>query len=101
MKNLSQEILGNRKKWIAALRSGTYLKGPVPKMDSRGRVIENVDGACACAVLMHEMGGTFAQAKKAVGLTNQQCAYIQAELSDKLDTFDEVADRIEKEIFAN
>lgn len=68
-------------------------------MDSRGRVIESVDGHCACAVLMHEMGGTFYQAKKAVGLTAKECAYIQSELSDKLDSFEEVADRIEADIF--
>lgn len=100
MKNLSNEVVVNRQKWMSALRSGKYIKGPVPKMDERGRVIEVVDGHCACAVLMHEMGRTFAQAKKAVGLSAKQCAYIQSELSDKLPTFEEVADRIEKEVFA-
>lgn len=99
MKNISDKIKRNRLQWMAALRSGRYLKGPVPKMDKKGRPAEMVDGYCACAVLVHEFHGTFAKAKKAVGLTGRECAYIQRELSDKLGTFEEVADRIESDVF--
>lgn len=101
MKNISQEVEANRRRWMGALRSGQYKKGPIPKLDNRGRPAEPADGYCACAVLVHEFpDGTFSDAKKAVGVTSRQCSYIQAELSDKLETFEEVADRIESEIFS-
>ena len=96
---MNEQIQINRRKWLSVLRSGNYKKGKVPKMDSKGRVIEVTDGYCACAILVHEMGGTFAQAKKAVGVTSKQCAFIQSELSDKLETFEEVALKIESDIF--
>lgn len=95
------EIIENRGRWLKALRSGRYEKGPVPALDDKGRVIdETISGYCACAVLMHEVGGTFAEAKRRVGITAKECQYIQSELSDKLCTFEEVANRIEQEIFA-
>lgn len=95
----SEEIITNRRAWINALRSGEFLKGPVPEMDSKGKPIQDCEGYCACAVLVHVMNDSFPESKRKVGITSKQCAYIQAELSDKLDTFQEVADRIESDIF--
>jgi len=99
MKYTPEEVSLNRSRWIFALRSGEFQKGPVPPTDEKGRPIGEHEGYCACAVLVHVMNDSFSEAKRKVGVTSKQCSYIQAELSDKLGTFEEVADRIESEIF--
>jgi hypothetical protein len=98
----------NRQLFLSELRSGKYQKGTI-KSDERGRPIietpEDEQGHCACAIMVHLFGinpegkSSMPMVRKALGLRIQDCTYIQQELNDSPLTFDEIADRIEEEIF--
>lgn len=99
-------IYKNRKLFLNELRSGKYKKGTI-RSDEKGNPIiespEDNDGYCACAIMNHlfdPKGNTSTlKARKALGITGKDCEYIQHDLNDSPLTFNEIADRIEKEIF--
>lgn len=97
----STNIEKNRARFLKVLRSGKYTKG-IATSDKKGKPIVKVDGYCACAVMVHEFGGTdvgaYTIARKRLGLTGKDCTFIQI-LNDTKLTFPQIADRIEKEVF--
>lgn len=104
---MNSEIQANRGKFLAALRSGTYKKGTMRSDDKGNPIIESQednDGYCACAIMNHlfdpcVMTST-AKARKALGITGEDCRHIQEDLNDTPLTFSEIADRIEADIFS-
>lgn len=103
----AQEVESNRAFYLAALRSGKFKKGTI-KSDERGQPIienDNDEGFCACALmcdLFLVYGGARSSRNylRALDLTPRQCRFIQRDLNDTVLTFDEIADRIEQEVFA-
>lgn len=106
MEITATEVQLNRAYFIAALRSGVFKKGTI-KSDERGKpVLETPDdnGYCACALmcdLFYSYKGVNSNRNylTALGLTPEQCRYIQQDLNDTLLTFPQIADRIEQEVF--
>ena len=101
------EVEANRSAFLVALRSGDYKKGTT-RSDERGRPVvegEADEGHCACA-LMHDLFFEYDGVEsarnylRALDLTPAQCRFIQRDLNDTPLTFDEIADRIEREVFA-
>lgn len=107
MKHLSTQIEANRDQFLEALRSGKYKKGTI-RSDEKGYPIieseEENDGHCACAIMLHEFPDEFGResiviARKALGISRQDCRFIQHEINDTPLSFPAMADRIEVEIF--
>jgi hypothetical protein len=100
------QIEKNRDRYLMELRSGKYKKGCV-KSDEKGNPIietsEDAEGSCACAIMCHlfspNENTSTTKARAALGITGKDCTYIQQVLNDSPLTFEEIADRIEKEIF--
>lgn len=97
------DIPANRNKFLQVLRSGEYTKGIATSDKKTGKPIVEIEGYCTCAVMIHEFSKRFnyKEAREALGLTGEDCAYIQTQLNDTDLTFPEIADRIEKEVFVN
>lgn len=96
------DVAKNREKFLNALRSGKYVKGVATSNRKTGKPIVKIEGYCACAVMVHECGGSemdYTLAREALGITGKDCTYIQTKLNDTKLTFPQIADRIEKEIF--
>jgi hypothetical protein len=105
VKYIHPEQQKRRNLFLKELRSGKYKKGTI-KSDSKGNPVFDSeidkDGYCACAVMAHLFGGvkvSLPKAVKALQLTAKDCQYIQTQINDTPDSFDVIADRIEKEIF--
>lgn len=103
--NQSTHILENRNVFLSELRSGKYKKGCI-KSDEKGRPViespEDDDGSCVCAIMVQLFGGpksSVPKAVKALGITTQNCRFIQRELNDSPLSFTEIASMIENEIF--
>lgn len=102
MKTNTEMVASNRAFYLKELRSGKYSKGTT-RSDARGRPIvesSSDEGWCACA-LMHDLFflDNHADYLHSLGLTARQCEYIQKNLNDTPLTFQEIADRIEREVF--
>lgn len=95
------DIPTNRKKFLSVLRSGKYIKGDATSDKKTGKPIVKIEGYCACAVMIHEFSTRFnyKEAREALGLTSNDCKYIQSQLNDTDLTFSQIADRIETEVF--
>lgn len=100
------EVEQNRDAFLSALRSGEFKKGTT-RSDVRGRpIVESPDdeGYCACA-LMHDLFFDYGGVEngrnylRALDLSPSQCRFIQQELNDSPLTFEQIADRIEQEVF--
>lgn len=96
----------NRAVFLEALRSGKYKKGTI-RSDEKGQPIinskEDDDGYCACAIMCHlfdpEGNTSTVKAREALGITGEDCRYIQHDLNDSPLTFPEIADVIDERIF--
>lgn len=101
-----ENIEKNRKLYLAELRSGKYKKGTILS-DAKGRPIINskadAEGSCACAIMLHLFDSTATtstmKSRMAIGITGKQCQYIQEVLNDSDLTFEQIADRIEVDVF--
>ncbi len=102
-------IQENRALFLSELRSGRHNKGTI-KSDSKGYpVIETEsdnNGHCACAIFTEMFGVvdgsdklSISKATKAIGITTKDCGYIQREINDTDLNFNQIADRIELEVF--
>lgn len=62
------------------------------------------DGYCACAIMCHlfdpDGASSTTKARQALGITGQDCRYIQHDLNDTPLTFPQIADLIEVRIFS-
>lgn len=102
----SNQIEINRDLFLSELRSGKYKKGTT-KSDEKGfPVFEKPgddDGYCACAIMLHlfDPGSvtSMKRSREALGLTVKDCTFIQQDINDSDLTFDQIANRIEKEVF--
>lgn len=104
---MNAEIQANRTKFLSILRTGNYKKGCI-RSDENGKPIietpEDDDGCCTCGIMYHEFPGpngklSMLNARTALGITRQDCDFIQQELNDTPLTFPQIADRIEAEVF--
>jgi len=115
---ITKEILHNRVDFLWSLRNDPHIKGTT-KSDEKGNPIFETelqkDGACACGIMCTMFGQeregwgidnskplgkiNFKRAREAVGITVEDCQYIQSQISDTPLSFPEIADRIEKEVF--
>jgi len=100
------DIETNRDRFLIELRTQKYRKGCIKSDETTGKPIfekpGDEDGWCACAIMTHMFSPVKfspSEATKALGLTPKECKYIQQELNDTDLTFDEIADRISKELF--
>ena len=100
-------IEANRAFFLSELRSGKYVKGTIVSDETTGKPVfldGNYEGSCACAV-MHDLffdyEGTQSSRNylRALDLTPIECRYIQRDLNDTSLTFNEIADKIESEVF--
>jgi hypothetical protein len=97
-------VIKNRKKFLRALRSGKYTKGVAASDKKTGKPIVEIEGYCACAVMVHECGGSgmnYKDAREALGISAKDCTYIQTKLNDTKLTFPQIADKIEQQIFGS
>ena len=115
---ITKEILHNRVDFLWSLRNDPHIKGTT-KSDEKGKPIFETelqkDGGCACGIMCIMFGQetesygldfsaplgsiNFKRAREAVGVTVEDCRYIQSQISDTPLTFPEIADRIEAEVF--
>ena len=93
-------VAENRQRFLSALRSGAYVKGPI-ETDDRGRPADpDATGFCAVG-LAHtlfvddDLPGSLSKMCAALGLTAVQFRQIQQEWNDSELTFPEIADLIE------
>jgi hypothetical protein len=122
---ITKEILHNRVDFLWSLRHDPHKKGAMRSDPKTGKpVFDNEmqkEGGCACGIMTEMFGQprdepdnkdgyyidhnkplgklSFKRAKEALGVTTQQCQWIQEKLSDTPLTFPEIADRIEAEVF--
>jgi hypothetical protein len=98
----------NREIYLKELRSGKWKKGCI-KSDEKGYPIietpEDDDGACACGIIYHlfpKANGkcTMLNARNSLGITRQDCDYIQYCLNDSPMTFPQIADILERTVFS-
>ena len=98
----------NRQIYLNELRSGKWKKGCI-KSDEKGNPIietsEDDDGTCACGIMFHlfpKPNGkeTMLNARESLGITRQDCDYIQHSLNDTQLTFSEIADILERTVFS-
>lgn len=115
---ITKEILHNRVDFLWSLRHDPHKKGAMRSDPNTGKpIFDNElqrEGGCACGIMTEMFGQiegkghfgplngklSFKQAKEALGVTTADCQYIQEQLSDTPLTFPEIADRIEKDVFA-
>lgn len=121
---ITKEILHNRVDFLWSLRNDPHIKGTT-KSDEKGNPVFETelqkDGGCACGIMCEMFGQerpdgsfpgsidsslplgkiNFKRAREAVGVTIEECRYIQSQISDTPLSFPEIADRIETEIFNN
>ncbi len=89
-------VEANRVSFLAALRSGTYLKGPI-EIDAQGRPRDRsqpgycVDGLAYCLFGT----GTVKSARLALGVSPAEFAHWQQVWNDSELTFCQIADHIE------
>lgn len=112
---ITRQILRNRVDFLWSLRNDPHIKGTT-KSDEKGNPIFETelqrDGACACGIMCTMFGRddtfqtfdssgkiNFKKAREAIGITAEDCRYIQTQISDTPLSFPEIADRIEKEVF--
>lgn len=102
MPKLKYDVLGNRKIFLKALRSGKYKKGPFIK--GQDEPPPNAEGFCAIGLpytIFLNNKGPVMELRKVLGITKYDITKIQNEWNDSSLTFPEIADKIEKEIFIN
>lgn len=122
---ITKEILHNRVDFLWSLRHDPHKKGAMRSDPDTGRpIFDNEmqkEGGCACGIMTQMFGAareepgnedgfyidsrkplgklSFRRAKEALGITTQDCQYIQEKLSDTPLSFPEIADRIEVDVF--
>ena len=98
-----EAVAENRQQFLAALRSGEYVKGPI-ETDDRGRPLDPAATGWCAVGLAHtlfvddDLPGSHAKMCAALGLTTVQLRKIQQEWNDTDLTFPEIADLIESEM---
>jgi len=96
----------NRNLYLKELRSDKWKKGCM-KSDEKGNPIietpEDADGTCACAIMIHLFDPTSQtstrRSREALGLTGNDCYFIQHCLNDSSLSFSQIADILEKTVF--
>lgn len=98
----------NRTLYLNELRSGKFKKGCI-KSDEKGNPIiktpEDDDGICACGIIYHlfpkpDGKCTMLNARNSLGITRQDCDYIQYCLNDSPIPFPQIADILERTVFS-
>lgn len=106
MKNLTPEVINNRQMFLSELRSGKHKKGTI-RSDEKGNPIvegEKDEGCCACALMVTlffndgEKPSEY-NYRKSLNLNAGECRFIQSQINDTPLNFQEIADRIENEVF--
>lgn len=95
---ISNSIRFNREQFLSILRTDKYEKG-IATSDERGNPIVEKEGYCVCAIMVHEFGPSYKDAREALGLSGKDCTYIQRELNDTNLSFIEIADILEQNNF--
>lgn len=101
MRKVSGQVTNNRKAYLDALRSGKYPKGPF--ITGQDRPPLGATGFCAVGLpytLLLGNKGPVQALTKLLGVSKHDLRRIQNEWNDTPLTFTEIADLIEKEIFA-
>lgn len=96
-----QNRIDNRAKFLAALRSGEFIKGTT-KSNSKGNPIfenNNKEGYCACAIALELFPANNLEYRRALDIGAKQCRLIQKWNDEEDSTFPEIANRIEKFLF--
>lgn len=102
-----KKIAKNRRFFLSELRSGKYNKGTIQSDEQTGEpIINGIDdeGSCACAImhdLFYDYEGTQHHRNylQALGITPQECRFIQQKLNDTDLSFEEIANQIETLVF--
>lgn len=104
MTTKTYNVTQNRILFLAALRSGYFLKGPI-ETDDRGRPLDpDAEGFCAVGLADYlfrdpaRPGSPFV-IREALGITAKQKARIQQEWNDTTLSFPEIANLVETFIF--
>lgn len=100
------DVTQNRKLFLQELRSGNHKKGTI-RSDERGKPIvesEDDEGCCACALMVTMFFNDGEKPseynyRKSLNLNAIDCRFIQQNINDTPLNFNQIADRIENEVF--
>jgi hypothetical protein len=102
MTDATRAVAQNRQRFLAALRSGTYLKGPI-ETDARGRPCDpSQPGWCAVGLaytLFHDpvRPGSLRPVRAALGCGQADFFHLQSVWNDSPLTFAEIAEKLATE----
>ena len=105
---MKDQVKQNRNAFLTELRSGKHKKGTIKSDEITGKPIinspEENEGCCACALMVTmffddgEKPSEY-NYRRSLDLTVKDCRYIQQQINDTPLNFNQIADRIEAEVF--